>query len=75
MTGYIAGVRAASKLVREWAANYPVNIFPKPPQGQHGATVDACSAETLRVMLPIIADAIDELLPEMADAVPHERPE
>jgi len=71
---FALGVQAASKLVREWAANYPISIFPKPPKGKHGDTVDACSAETLRVMLPIIADAIDELLPEMADAVPPRRP-
>jgi len=63
VTGYIAEVRAASKLVRAWAKKYPVSIFPKPSKGKHGETVDACSAETMRVMLPIIAKAIDKLIP------------
>lgn len=38
----------AEKVASEWAANYPEDIFIPPPPGEHGRTVDACSARAER---------------------------
>ncbi len=44
--------RRAFAVLEEYIAAYPVDIFPQPPYGQHGKTVDACSAAALRAVLP-----------------------
>ena len=31
-------------ILERWSRAYPTDIFPEPPAGQHGKTVDACSA-------------------------------
>ena len=45
-------------LVDEWSQQYPEEIFIPPPAGEHGVTVDACSARALRVVLPAVAKAL-----------------
>ncbi len=37
---------------------YPENIFHEPPLGEHGKTVDACSAAAIRSILPVLAEDI-----------------
>ena len=49
-----------AKVVEDFAKAYPVGIFIPPPEGKHGATVDACSARALRETLPGVADKIRE---------------
>ena len=41
-----------------WFATYPEDIFIPPPPGQHGETVDACSARAARHVARGIAAAI-----------------
>lgn len=48
----------SAKVVDDWVKAYPVSIFGDPPDGQHGNTVDSCSAKALRHGLPPIAEAI-----------------
>lgn len=55
--GWDLGLEAALAIVRQYLSYYPENIFPAPLFGQHGKTVDSCSAAALRAVLPnIIAD-------------------
>lgn len=62
---YRAGAEAmrarCAALVMSWAQNYPEDVFIEPPKGEHGKTVDACSAAALRRVLPTIANDIDAL--------------
>lgn len=44
-----------AKIVEAWIECYPVRVFTDPPHGQHGATVDACYAKAMRVLLPGLA--------------------
>lgn len=52
----------AAQIVDRYLAAYPENIFIPPVPGQHGKTVDACSAAALRAVLPNIARDIRELI-------------
>ena len=58
---YNAGVRDAAKIVEQYLQSYPTSVFPEPPQGQHGITIDACSASALRAVLPNIIEDIRKL--------------
>ena len=40
---------------------YPADVFMEPPRGEHGQTLDACSARALRGILPNIARDIRSL--------------
>lgn len=44
-----------AKIVEAWIECYPTRVFTDPPDGQHGATVDACSARAMRALLPGLA--------------------
>jgi len=46
--------------LEDFAKHYPENVFIPPPPGEHGKTVDACSAAAIRAILPILAAAIRE---------------
>ena len=35
---------------------YPTDIFPEPLKGEHGQTVDQCSAAAMRVVVPGLVD-------------------
>jgi len=47
-----------------WSDAYPLDVFPEPPPGEHGDTVDACSARMGRHvigrLLDVIADCEDD---------------
>ena len=43
-------------LLEERLGRYPVDVFPEPPPGEHGATVDACSARAIRFVLRSLID-------------------
>ena len=58
-------------MLEEQATHYPEKIFREPPPGEHGKTVDGCSARALRTALPEIAKAIRE---EMGKATGVESP-
>ena len=45
------GMIRAINIVQHWLDRYPEDIFPPPPAGQHGQTVDACSARAARHVL------------------------
>ena len=46
------------KIADLWASMYPTDIFSDPPPGEHGRTVDACSARAMRVAALGIAAVI-----------------
>lgn len=50
------------------AADYPADIFPDPPRGEHGKTIDACSARAIRT---ILGSCIKEL--ESGEWIDHVR--
>ena len=60
--GYAAGLKEAAQVVDQYLAHYPPDIFLPPIPGQHGQTVDACSAAALREVLPHVADDIRAML-------------
>lgn len=49
-----------ARVVETFAKAYPTGIFIPPPDGEHGATVDACSARALREILPAVAEKVRE---------------
>ena len=49
-----------AKILDDWPSHYPDDIFIPPPAGEHGYTVDACSAAAIRIICPNIAAAIRE---------------
>lgn len=55
-------------VIEEYAEAYPVDIFPEPSAGQHGQTVDACSARALRGILPRVLRDVREVLAGHPDA-------
>lgn len=58
----------AVKVIHGYATAYPEDIFIPPPPGEHGKTVDACSARALRVILPNIERDVAALKEEAPDA-------
>ena len=51
----------AVRILSEYLAAYPEDIFIEPPAGEHGQTVDACSARALRAVLPNIIRDVDRI--------------
>lgn len=45
--------------IRSWAKAYPISVFPEPPAGEHGQTVDACSARALRHAFKVLVGMLD----------------
>lgn len=54
-------IEACARVVDMYAAHYPLDVFPAPPAGEHGTTVDSCSAAALRAVLPEVARDIRAL--------------
>ena len=48
----------AAGIMDGWFAAYPLDIFPEPPPGEHGETVDACSARMGRHVAERAAEQI-----------------
>ena len=48
----------AAQIVDHQLSHYPADVFLEPPPGEHGTTVDACSARALRAILPVVAERI-----------------
>jgi uncharacterized protein (DUF2164 family) len=40
----VAGLTDFYEVIERWSRAYPVDVFIEPPPGEHGTTVDACSA-------------------------------
>lgn len=57
---------AAAMIADEWLAAYPADIFIEPPAGQHGQTVDACSARAARHVAAGIGRQIRARVTEVA---------
>lgn len=57
------GLEEAARLVANAAGRYPADVFDEPLPGEHGRTVDACSARALRVVLPRLAAEILAIAP------------
>jgi len=56
---YDLAVDKSAEIVLHWLSAYPETVFPGAEPGQHGKTVDACSAAALRAILPnILADLL-----------------
>lgn len=51
----------AAGVADRWEGYYPTNLFPEPPPGEHGKTVDSCSARAARHVAACIAKDIREL--------------
>lgn len=49
---------AALEIIREARERYPEDQFPEPPPGEHGETVDACSARAYRTCLKSVYNEI-----------------
>ena len=47
-----------ARIAFEFAEHYPTDIFIEPPPGQHGQTVDACSARAIRHAVQLIGSDI-----------------
>lgn len=47
-------IEEAAKVAEGYEQNYPEDIFPEPPSGEHGRTIDTCSARALRRVLPLV---------------------
>lgn len=69
--GIVGDCKHVEELIRgtvEWCAVtvedfeklYPKKVFREPPAGQHGKTVDGCSARAIRGVLPVIAEKLRE---------------
>jgi len=56
--GWKDGLEVAAHILETKLSHYPVSIFPEPPPGMHGKTVDACSASALRIGLRQWADEV-----------------
>ena len=54
----IRALEAVQELSFQWAQAYPTSIFPEPPAGEHGKTVDSCSASMARHMANALAAAL-----------------
>ena len=54
-------IEDAARIVEWYLSHYSASIFTQPEPGQHGETVDACSAAALREVLPHIAEDIRQL--------------
>ena len=46
--------------IRTWSKAYPVEVFPPPPPGQHGVSVDACSAAMGRHVIGRLMELIGD---------------
>lgn len=46
--------------VLDFKKHYPKKVFKEPPAGQHGKTVDGCSARAIRDVLPAVAEKLRE---------------
>ena len=49
------------EIIADWERAYPLDIFPQPPKGQHGKTVDACSAAMARHVLKRLREKVNAL--------------
>ena len=56
-----AGLETAAQVVESYEQAYPTDVFPEPPKGQHGISVDACSASALRHVLSNVTKDIRKL--------------
>ena len=50
-----------AKVVEDFAKAYPTTVFLEPEEGEHGQTVDACSARAIRTVLPEVAEKVREV--------------
>jgi hypothetical protein len=48
-----------------WSKAYPIEVFPLPPFGEHGESVDACSARMGRHIISRLMDLIPEARNEL----------
>ena len=48
------------EMIRTWSKAYPESVFPEPPGGEHGQTVDACSARALRQAFKTLVGLLPE---------------
>ncbi len=46
--------------IHTWAKAYPESVFPEPPAGEHGQSVDACSARALRHAFKVLVGLLPE---------------
>jgi hypothetical protein len=51
-------LKAAAKKAEDQIKLYPLSVWPEPPDGEHGKTVDACSARAMRKAFEIMATLI-----------------
>ena len=47
-----------AKEIESWIKYYSIEFFEDVKSGEHGKRVDDCTAHTMRIMLPRLADAI-----------------
>jgi hypothetical protein len=53
-------LQAIADLVETWEQAYSTDIFSVPPKGEHGKTVDSCSAAMGRFMTGVLKDALTQ---------------
>lgn len=72
----VAGLKEYYEVIELWSKAYPTDVFPEPPKGEHGKTVDACSAAMGRhifkrlmedwekLVMQALSDELKELIDE-----------
>ena len=48
------------EVIRIWNQAYPLSVFPEPPRGEHGSTIDTCSARMGRHVIGRLMEIIEE---------------
>ena len=55
-------LEAVKAIAQDWLDHYPEDVFIEPPPGQHGQTVDACSARAARHVLRGVLEDIEGMV-------------
>lgn len=69
--GFVDGVKAAGAWLTRMGLNYPQDIFEEPPKGEHGETVDTCSARALRFATDVWPEVMFRDVMEQFEKDPH----
>lgn len=58
--GMLEGMERAAEIIAAHALKYPMDVFTEPPPGEHGKSVDGCSARAIRYCCKVLREAIRE---------------
>ena len=55
----VCGHEELVETIITWSKAYPLSVFPEPPKGEHGQTIDTCSARALRHAFGVLGGMLD----------------